>query len=355
MQSTRPSPPLHRVPTLAATALLAAWPGFSQDFPDGGLRRAQVEDYAPHPLSSKTHGEFWTYQFLFEGGLQAQLNLTRVNLGSFKDPVCGADLTVMGFKEKDYFVAREYPEKNFSYEPATGKIAVHSRISVEGYPPGTHRVSFETRKKGHDYTVELELTEANPGWVWGDGRFRSGGESLHLFLNIPGSRVKGFIAIDGDTLQVKGTAWMDHTVQSDFATRLIDSGYRLVSNTGGRVRGGCFYKASKGGGWLGYGIETGMAGAAPKLLKPQGVEISETRKNLGLKVPMRMSLAFIDGSVWRVSVRETRHQMATLDEFGGFTAAVIRKYMGGEIFNYSGIADLEGDTRTVFTTSLVRK
>ncbi len=355
MPALRSSP--YRLPfhALAALPLLAAWLGFAGDFPDGGLRRAQAEDYAPHPLSSKTHGEFWTYQFLFEGGMQAQFNMTRVNLGSFKDPVCGADLTVMGFKGKNYFVAREYPEKNFTYDAASGTIAVHSRISVTGLPPGAHRISFETRKKGRDYAVELELTDLNPGWVWGDGRFRSGGESLHLFLNIPGARVQGFVAIDGDTARVKGIAWMDHTVQSDFATRLIESGYRLVSQSDGGVRGGCIYASSHGGRWLGYGIEIGTTGVAPKLLKPQGIEVTETSKKLGLKMPTRMTLAFADGLSWRVSVKETRHQLATLDEFGGFTAALIRKYMGGEIFNYAGIADLDGHSQTVFTTSLVKR
>jgi hypothetical protein len=65
--------------------------------PTGDLRAAVLTDLKPHHSGSKTYNEFWTYHFLLDGNVQAVLNFSRVNLGSFKAPVCGADLTLMGF------------------------------------------------------------------------------------------------------------------------------------------------------------------------------------------------------------------------------------------------------------------
>src|SRR4051812_16687945 len=87
--------------------------------PTGGLRSDTPVDFAPHNPSSKTFNEFWTYQFWLNGGVQVQLNLSRASFGSFKDPVCGADLAVMNFRGRNAFVAREYPVKRFSWTPAT--------------------------------------------------------------------------------------------------------------------------------------------------------------------------------------------------------------------------------------------
>src|SRR5437762_13089738 len=80
------------------------------------LRRDNATDIAPHPKSSRTYNEFWTYQFWLNEGIQAQVDLSRANFGSFKDPACGADLSLIGFKGRNYFVAREYKARNFAFD-----------------------------------------------------------------------------------------------------------------------------------------------------------------------------------------------------------------------------------------------
>jgi hypothetical protein len=54
--------------------------------PKGDLRPAVLADLKPHRSGSKTYNEFWTYHILLDGNIQAYLNFSRVNLGSFKAP-----------------------------------------------------------------------------------------------------------------------------------------------------------------------------------------------------------------------------------------------------------------------------
>jgi predicted secreted hydrolase len=201
----------------------------------------------------------------------------------------------------------------------------------------------------------LELTQLKPGWTWGDGSFKSGSKSMNLFLNIPGAQVAGTVIVDGDTLQVKGKAWMDHTVHSDFATHLMESGYRVVSFADGAFKGGYIFESTQSGQWLGYGIEFAPGSDIPNLLSPTDIKVSESKKYLGLKLPTTLTITFEGGKKWQVSVESLRHKMSTLNEFGGFTSAIIKKYMGGEIINYSGTALLNGKNQTLFTTSLVER
>ena len=93
--------------------IAGTWSVQAQTPPTGGLRPDVLADFAPHAASSKTFNELWTYQFWLNGGIQVQLNLSRANFGSFKDPVCGADLAVTNFRGRNAFVAREYPVKRF--------------------------------------------------------------------------------------------------------------------------------------------------------------------------------------------------------------------------------------------------
>ena len=146
------------------------FPGFvssagAQTPPSGGLRSDALADFAPHPASGKTYNELWTYQFWLNGGVQVQLNLSRANFGSFKDPVCGADLAVTNFRGRNIFVAREYPMKRFSWTPATARLEVHPNIHVEGLPPRAHKLFFSTVKDGKEYFLELTFENMTPGVV----------------------------------------------------------------------------------------------------------------------------------------------------------------------------------------------
>ena len=118
-----------------------------------------LNDLGPHPQKSNTYNEFWTYHFFLENDMNVFLNYSRANVGSFKDPVCGADLVVQNFKGKNYNMAREKPKSAFKYHPSTYKLEVHPNIWFQGNPKEKQRVFFNTSKKGVSYLVDLELTE----------------------------------------------------------------------------------------------------------------------------------------------------------------------------------------------------
>lgn len=345
--------PFHRAfpSSLALATLLAASAATAVTPPEGGLRRDTQADLAPDPSPGRTHNEFWTWQFRFHDGSQAQLNLSRVHFGSFKDPVCGADLAIMNFKGRDAFVAREYPLRNFTWDPGVSRLGVHASIYAEGRPPEEHRVTFSTRKGGRDYFLELEFEAMTPGVVWGDGVFRlGGGEEAALFLHIPKARVRGRIGYDGDTVAVRGFGWMDHTRQSQFGTKFMDAGYRYVV-TRGRVEGGYFFQ--NGSSVFGYGVRETDGGLS--LLKPASLSVTERSSWGGVKVPLRLRVDMANGDSLVLRRAEDRQRTSVLQELNGLERFAARMFLGGELLGYRGLAKVDDSLPAVFSYTLVKK
>lgn len=308
--------------------------------PDGGLRTTVLDDIKPHASSSKTYNEFWTYHFYLDGNVQAILNFSRVNLGSFKSPVCGADLTVMGYKGKNYSVAREYEKKNFVFTDSNQGLRVHEKIWFEGALPERHHVQFATNKKGVDYFLELDFSEIMPGKVWGDGMFHLGSSDVvGIFIHIPYAKVRGRLAINGDTLDIEGRAYMDHTFQTDLAPSLVDAGYRYVSQSGPLEVGYFMDPVSRFGNQpIGYGLRE--IGGGLTLLKPSGMKVVSRSKSLGARVPKVLEIKFQDDLKTTVRRGADRMQQSTLHEFGGFAKMAIKTYMGGEVLTFKGLGTL---------------
>lgn len=335
-------------PAMILTASLAAHAVTS---PEGGLRRDTQADLAPDVKPGRTHNEYWTWQFRLNDGIQVQLNLSRVHFGSFKDPVCGADLAIMNFAGRNAFVAREYPMRNFVWDAEVSRLGVHPSIYAEGLPPREHRVAFATRKGGRDYFLELEFEGMTPGAVWGDGIFRLGkGEEAALFLHIPKARVRGRLGIDGDTIAVRGFGWMDHTRQSQFGTRFMDAGYRYAV-TRGRAEGGYFFQ--NGSTVFGYGVREQNGGLM--LLKPAGIQVSERASWGGLAVPKRMGIAMESGDTVRLLRVEDRQRTSVLQELGALERFGARMYLGGEILGYRGTAKVDDSFPAIYSFTLVKR
>lgn len=319
--------------------------------PEGGLRRDTPADFGPEARPGRTHNEFWTWQFSFQDGMQAQLNLSRVHFGKFKDPVCGADLSLMGFRGRNHFVAREYPLRNFAWEPSTGHLGVHADIFAEGLPPRAHRVRFATRKGGTSYFLDLTFEAMTPGVAWGDGVFRLGkGEEAALFLHIPRARVKGRVGVNGDTVQVLGTAWMDHTRQTQFGTKFMDASYRFAT-TAGRITGGHFFH--DGSRVFGYGVRQEADGTLA-LLRPESIAVSERATWGPVSVPRRLEIAVEGGAPVRVERTEDRQRTSVLQELGGIERMGARMFLGGELLGYRGAARID-DQPGVFAYTIVKR
>jgi hypothetical protein len=323
----------------------------AQISPTGSLRPDGLADFAPHNAYSKTHNELWTYQFWLNNGVQVQLNLSRANFGSFKDPVCGADLAITGFRGRNAFVAREYPMKRFSWTPATARLEVHPNIYVEGLPPRAHKVFFSTVKDEKAYFLELTFENMTPGVVWGDGVFKlPDDQKMGLYFHIPKARVSGRLALDGDTVAVKGFGWMDHTWQTQFATKLIDISYRYTAFTG-RPEGGYFFQ--RGNNVFGYGIREDKGRMA--LLSPIGVSVVSRAAWGGVSLPKQIDIV-LDGKPAVTLLRtEDRQRTSFMQELSSLERFGAKVFLGGELVGFRGIGQVDGTQPAIYSFTVVKK
>jgi hypothetical protein len=330
---------------LCGLALSAALPSQAAEhvqLPTGDLRSAVLTDLKPHASGSKTYNEFWTYHFYLEGNVQVVLNFSRVNLGSFKAPVCGADMTVLGFKGRNYSVAREYEKKNFDFVDSNQLLRVHEKIWFEGKLPGAHHVHFATSKKDVGYFLDMDFSDILPGKVWGDGMFKFGSsDAVGIFIHIPDAKVCGKLAINRDTLELTGHAYMDHTYQTDLAPDLVGAGFRYVTQ-GGPLEAGYVmapverYNPQP----VGYGLR--YAAGNFTLLKPASLKVIAAGKAMGVRIPTMLEIQYQDGSKAVLQRGEDRLQQSTLHEFSGFAKMAIKSFMGGEIVTFKGLGTLNG-------------
>ncbi len=308
--------------------------------PRGEMRAATQADLRPQPADSKTFNEFWTYHFLLDGDMQIFLNFSRANLGNFKSPVCGADMSILGFHGKNYVVAREYPKDNLIFEEMHGKLSVHQNIWFKGKLPHAQQVYFESEKNGVHYLLDLHLSQISEGRVWGDGVFRMGGhDQIGLFIHIPYARVTGTVALNGDTVKVNGTVYMDHTFQTDFAPALVKRGYRYVSHStplevGYYLSGSSDYK----GAVFGYGLR--KMGEKFELLQPSEYRILDEKKIRGASVATRLEISYLGQAPALLEQVSHKQRLSVLNEFSGLTKFAVKKFMGGEIISYKGLGKL---------------
>ncbi len=310
------------------------WGKKSVTSPSGSLRNTQYSDLKDHPSKSKTYNEFWTYQFLLNNNMTVHFNYSRANLGRIKDPVCGTDLSIINFKKKTYTLAREYPKSNFQFTDSEERLNIHKNIWFSGKLPESHRVFLHTTKKGIEYLVDLSFTDIQVGKTWGDGIFKLGSEKIGIYVHIPRAKVKGFIAINGDSLAVEGTAYMDHTFQTKMGTKLVKNGYRYMSTTGPIELGYILQPQKKYSQKpVGFGLQE-VEGKL-QLLTPTAIKINKQAKAKKLKVATDLSLVYKESTVNLKRSRDNQ-QLSILNEFSGMTKWAVKRFMGGEVIYFRG-------------------
>ena len=330
--------------------LLLSLPARSITVPNGDIRPIGPADIGPHPQNSKTHNEFWTYQFLLTGGVQIQVNFSRAKFGSMKDPVCGADLSIAGFKGRDYFVAREYPATNFKYDSLHAKLAVHENIYFEGIPPKVHHVYFSTVKKNVSYNLDLAFEDMKTGMVWGDGVFGlKDDQKIGLFIQIPGAKVRGQLIVNQDTLSLEGMGWMDHSYQTQFATKLIDAGYRYVVSTG-NIEGGIFFQSREG--IFGYGLRYNNGDFL--LLRPKGIRVTSQTSWAGTNVAEGLEIAMQGLDTLKFRRKENRQFTSALAELGSMERFGAKIFLGGEILGFKGKGVVNENIPALFSFTVIK-
>lgn len=300
-------------------------------------RATNWKDVKDHPLGTSTYNEFWTYHFQLNDSIYMVLNFSRANLGKIKDPVCGADLVLLGFRNKNYAVAREYPLDKYIWNNEQQSLNVHKDIWFKGALPKEHEVFFKTTKNNISYHIQLNFSQITNGLTLGSGEFKVGSDRVGMFLHIPKAEVQGIIAIQNDTIPVKGYVSMDHTYQSNMGTKISERGWRYQSF---KSKAEVAYLIQPKGesrllGFIATEKDSGNWGLEPVTQWHFG----KMHSVKGIDVPESMSL-FTSKDQIQLSLGNSRHIHSVLSEFSGLSKMVVKQFMGGELLMVRGPAKL---------------
>jgi hypothetical protein len=299
------------------------------------------------------YNEVWSYTFLLNDGMQATMSLSRANLGSVMAPVSGAEFSISGFDGRTYRAPKQYGADDLIFDQSTNRLQVHPNIFFEGALPQRHRVYFKAGKNGVEYEVDLRFSDIASGLTWGDGVFHLGDQQVGMFIHIPYARVRGTVSIDGVEKQVSGTAYMDHTFQSDFATKLVRSAFRYVQHDGTPEVGYFIAPSSR--------YEDRIVGLAAvreqggfRLRKPDAVRVVSARPGLGVDVPKQLLVEYGDGGQTILNRDRDQQSFSALDELGSIQKAIVKRYIGGEVVVFRGWGTTNQRGRIAYDYFLVK-
>lgn len=289
-------------------------------------------DFLPHKATTEKSNETWSYQFVFDNGTKAFMNIAELYVpGSGRK--LGCDLSVWNFKGKSYSVGRQYPPERLKTGSSPAQISIKGEYVLTGLPSKGHRVFF-TASKGGDFLLDLTFDSAVKGLKLPGGAAKIGSESYTQFLHIPYGRVSGKLAINGDTVQVKGRAMMDHSIQTAQATDLARRVITFFQNSQSEAFAARL-GISKSGELFGYAVK--LEGGKPQLVT--ATEITDDgAKYTGEKFPKgTLEIKWSDGSSTSFSVAKVQEKFSMLNNFDGWLAKKAAKVMmGGEPFFYRG-------------------
>ncbi len=318
-------------------------PGLSIDFPSGEIRKTGWSDMMPKTMQGNYYNEFWTYHFYLENDLHVHITFSLANFGTFKSAVSGGKLFVSNFKGGNYHVFREFRQELFMVDDSLQKMRLHPGrdIFFSGALPDSHRVRFATSKGGVDYLVDLSFSDIEEGMTWGDGVFRVRGDEMGLFIHIPKARVTGVVAINGDTLRVSGTAYMDHTYQTDLSSKVIDKGFRYVSHHDDGYRIGFFLLPSKRRGEEVVGWSLIQENGKQNMRKPVRINVRGSKPVDDRPVPLGIEIIYEDDEREILVRQELYQHVSFLHEVTGIRRRLARNFLGGEVIEYVGTGTLD--------------
>ncbi len=313
--------------------------------PDGGLRQTEWSDMLPHTLEGDYYNEFWSYHIFLENDLHLHITISLANFGTFKSPVSGGKLFVSNFKGANYHVAREYTIEALVIDEEQHKIRLHPErdIYLSGKLPYDHHIFYRTSKDGVSYLVDLDFHDIHQGYTWGDGIFRLENEDMGIFMHIPRASVSGLVAINEDTLHVSGTAYMDHTFQTNLSSKVVNKGFRHITHTNTGFHAGYYLvpkKRSKAG-VVGFAL---IRENSPMILeKPEQITVLDSDRISGKTVPRHIEVTYRSGSRSVFSRKVDFQHVSFLEEIGGIRRRLVRSFLGGEVIEYVGTGQMDGN------------
>ena len=316
----------------------------SSGTPTGPLRETTWRDMLPHTAEGSYYNEFWSYHFFLQDDLHLHMTFSLANFGNLKSAVSGGKLFVSNFKGNNYHVAREYPMEQLIIDEEQGLIRLHPErdIYLQGRLPHSHRVHFSTEKHGVSYEVDLHFSDIYTGHTWGDGIFDVEGDHMGVFIHIPKSRVHGTVSINRQTIEVEGTAYMDHTFQTDLSSKVVSKAFRYIWHEHDAYRVGYYLIPRNRSAMPVIGMGLSGNSSESQLHKPVSVRVESTSRLGGNEIPEQIRIDYASGEYYTLGRTRDFQNVSFLEEIGGLRRRLLRGFLGGEIVEYVGTGTIDG-------------
>ena len=307
------------------------------NFPVGSFGDASDEDFEARNLSSKYYNELWTYHVHLDNGVQLIYTFSINDFGSFKGRVTGAKLSVTWTDGETYVVNKEYDPSTLIVEPDSNYIRLHPNRTywAKGSFDDEHRLFFHNTKEGVQYDLDLTFSNIAKGKTLGNGVYKVGDNEFGLSLLIPHADVKGFVAINRDTLQVTGVGYMDHIYQNNLSSEIIDRSYRI--KTGDKENGMFlhFLTLRKSGIQTPIGYGVGYRNGMEYMITPSTIDRVESDSKIR-ELDSYIRIKPYQTEVMNVRVKKHMNTYSLLNELGGIKRFLAKQVIGGELIEMNG-------------------
>lgn len=316
---------------------------FSQKFvhnPSDQIQYLDAESMKPHEKNGAYYNEHWNYHVILNNGSEIYITYSISHFGGLKSSVSSARMSLINWKGNDYKVAREYHLNDLVFDEETYKMNLNPErgIWIEGKPEDKHRFYFRTQKDDILYDISIDFEDPYPALTQGDGIFELGeNDQFGLFTHFPFSKVSGYVALNGDTVQVKGFGFMHHYYQTNFATKLFDKSYNYHTKTENGFAGG-YFLIPKNHPTEAVGYSYHYDGQEMTILNPKNIVILDQQEIMGDKIPKTIQVNYEDDSYETFRFHLIKEKVSMLEEIGGVKKMLAKQFLGGEILFYRGKA-----------------
>lgn len=327
---------------------------YSQGYPispEGDLRYLSTSEIKQNEKKGGFYNEFWNYHIALENGSEIYLTYSINHFGGLRSAVSGARMSLLNWNSKNYSAAREYDLEKLIFEEDPYRFMLNPERGIwfEGKLPEKHKVHFRTNKNGTHFDINLDFIDAKEGFTWGDGVFNlDENNELALLTHIPFSKVSGFVALDYDTVKIKGVGFMNHTYQTNVGTRLFEKSFKYIHSENGKFAAGYFLipkdDESK---VIGYAFEG--IGNDITLKKPTSVNVKSTSKVLGEKIADTIEICYESNPCEVLQIETMYEKIAMLEELGGIKKVLAKRFLGGDIVELRGSAKRNGEEKVFYS------
>lgn len=313
------------------------------DLQNGDFLSTEPGDFWPQTLSGSNFYEYWTYQFFLDDGLQVTLVFTVANI-PVRSAVSGFRLSITGFEGNTYQMLREYPIDLLVLDRENGIFRPNPDrdVWIEGIPPDNQTVHLRTSKDDIDYDLTLSLSDIQQGIKPRGGSFTLNGRDIGMLTHIPYANVNGSISINGDSRNVSGTAYMDHTYQDQISSRILSDGYRYVQHNGPTDwSAGYFLSSDSNDPRQVIGYEIGRNDDQVTGKSVFGMSRMNYSDAFDYELPSAIQILFADNTMRAVRRVRDREKFALFQDLSGVARFSVRTLLGGEIVEFRGEAEFE--------------